>query len=202
MPPAVPVLTDLDSLRADIEFDATLRGHDLHFRSTWGIFSPREVDAGTQLLIDRIDVNPTDDCLDLGCGYGPIGVTLARLAPEGQTLLVDKDFVALDYARANIEANATTNAEVLSSNGLDAVPPEREFDLVGSNVPAKVGNELITLFVADSWARLRPGGRLYLVTLTGMRKFVRRVIEQQCGDYEKVKQGPVYTLHRAVRASD
>ena len=129
-------------------------------------------------------------------------VTLARLAPEGHTLLVDKDFVALDYARANIEGNRTTNAEVLASNGLDAIPSDREFDIVASNIPAKVGNELITLFVADSWARLRPGGRLYLVTLTGMRKFVRRVIEQQCGTYEKVKQGPVYTLHLAQRPAE
>lgn len=198
----MPAATNLDAFRADIEFDATIRGHDLHFRSTWGLFSPREIDAGTQLLLDRIEVNPTDDCLDLGCGYGPIGVTLARLAPEGHTLLVDKDLVALDYARTNIERNRAANAEVLASNGLAAIGADREFDLVASNIPAKVGNELITLFVADSWARLRPGGSLYLVTLTGMRKFVRRVIEQQCGNYEKVKQGPVYTLHRAVRASD
>ena len=58
---------------------------------------------------------------------------------------------------------------------------------------------LTTLIVADAWARLRPGGSLSLVTLTGMRKFVQRVIQQQCGVYEKVKQGPVYTVHRAAK---
>jgi 16S rRNA G1207 methylase RsmC len=129
-------------------------------------------------------------------------MTLATLAPEGRTLLVDKDFVALDYARANLERNAIANAEVLLSNGLDAIPPDRRFDVVATNLPAKIGNELTTLFIADSWARLRPGGRLYLVTLSGMRKFVQRVIQEQCGTYEKVKQGRVHTVHRAVRASD
>lgn len=193
--------TDLDALRADLEISATLRGQALRLRSTWGLFSPREIDAGTKLLLELIEVNANDDCLDLGCGYGPVGLTLARLAPEGRTLLVDKDFVAVDYARANVELNGVSNAEVLASNGLASIPPDRTFDLIATNLPAKIGNEMTTLLVADAWARLRPGGRLYLVTLTGMRKFVQRVIEEQCGSYEKVKQSRVYTVHRAVRTS-
>jgi len=191
--------TDLDALRADIEVKTTLRGHTLRLRSTWGLFSPREIDAGTKLLLDLIEVDPNDDCLDLGCGYGPIGLTLARLAPEGNTLLVDKDLVAIDYARTNVELNKITNAEVLPSNGLEAIPADCTFDLVATNLPAKIGNELTTILVADAWARLRPGGRLYLVTLTGMRKFVQRVIQEQCGTYEKVKQSRVYTVHRAIQ---
>ena len=194
--------TDLDQLREDLEVSATLRGHALTLRSTWGLLSPREIDAGTRLLLDLIEVNPTDDCLDLGCGYGAIGLTLARLAPQGRTLLVDKDLVAVDYTSTNIELNAVPNAEVLASNGLDAIPADRTFDLIATNLPAKIGNELTTLFIADAWARLRPGGSLYLVTLTGMRKFVRRVIEQQCGTYEKVKQSRVYTVHRAERFNE
>jgi 16S rRNA (guanine1207-N2)-methyltransferase len=189
----------IDQLREDIEFDVTLRDRTFHLHSTWGLFSPREVDIGTHLLLDRIEVKPTDDCLDIGCGYGPIGLTLARLAPEGQTLLVDKDFVAVEFAQKNAKTNAIDNVEVLLSNGLAQIPPDRKFDLVATNLPAKIGNELTTLIVADSWARLRPGGRLYLVTLSGMRKFIQRVVQQQCGTYEKVKQGGIYTLHRAVK---
>ena len=197
-----PDRPELDALRANLEFDATLRGRRFAFHTTWGLFSPRAVDAGTRLLLDHVEVRPTDDCLDLGCAYGAIGMTLAALAPEGRTLLVDKDFVALDYARANLERNAIANAEVLLSNGLDQILPDRTFDVVATNLPAKIGNELTTLVIADSWARLRPGGRLYLVTLSGMRKFVQRVIQEQCGTYEKVKQGRIHTVHRAVRASE
>jgi 16S rRNA (guanine1207-N2)-methyltransferase len=199
----VPVPTEqtqnLDQLREDIEFETTLRDRNFRFHSTWGLFSPREIDVGTHLLLDRIEVSPTDDCLDIGCGYGAIGLTLALLAPEGRTLLVDKDFVAVEYAEKNARANAIDNAEALLSNGLAQVPTDREFNLVATNLPAKIGNELTTLIVADAWARLRPGGRLYLVTLSGMRKFIQRVIHRQCGTYEKVKQGGIYTLHRAVK---
>ena len=89
---------DINQLRKDIVFDITLRGFDLTFNTTWGTFSPREIDEGTVMLLDRIEVNDTDNCLDLGCGYGPIGITMAKLAPEGQTTLVDRDFIAVEYS--------------------------------------------------------------------------------------------------------
>ena len=72
----------LSRLREDIHFEAQLAGELLQFNTTWGLFSPREIDEGTQLLLKHINVSPTDHCLDLGCGYGPIGITLARLAPQ------------------------------------------------------------------------------------------------------------------------
>ncbi len=187
----------LDRLRADIEFEATLAGQALRFRTTWGLFSAREIDSGTRLLLDHIEVRPDDDCLDLGCGYGAIGLTLARLAPAGRTLLVDKDFVAVEYARKNAELNGIANAEVLLSNGLRDVPAGRRFTLIASNIPARAGNEMLTLMIADARARLEPGGRLYLVGLTGMRKFVQRVMHEHFGNYEKLKQGPDYTVARA-----
>lgn len=192
---------DIERLRSDIVFRDELREQQLTFHTRWGLFSPREIDAGTRLLIDRMEVRPDDDCLDLGCGYGPIGLVMARLAPNGTTQFVDKDFVAVEYAEKNARANAIDNVDVLLSNGFTQIPTDRDFNLIATNLPAKIGNELTTLIVADAWARLRPGGRLYLVTLSGMRKFIQRVIQQQCGTYEKVKQGGIYTLHRAVKPS-
>lgn len=189
---------DLDRLREDIAFEATLAGHALRFRTTWGLFSPREIDAGTRLLLGHVEVRPDDDCLDLGCGYGAIGLTLARLASAGRTLLVDKDFVAVEYARKNAALNGIANAEVLLSNAFRDVPAERRFTLIASNIPARAGNEMLTLMIADARARLAPGGRLYLVGLTGMRRFVQRVMQEQFGNYEKLKQGPDYTVARSV----
>ncbi len=188
----------LDRLRADIELDADLAGQRLHLRSTWGLFSPREIDSGTRLLLDRIEVREDDDCVDVGCGYGAIGLTLARLAPRGRTLLLDKDFVAVEYARKNAAANGIANAEAMLSNGFRDVDPARRFTLVASNIPARAGNEMLTLMIADARDRLLPGGRLYLVGLTGMRRFVQRVIQEHFGNYEKLKQGPDYTVARAT----
>ena len=199
-PPALDSLeARVDAYRRDVEFDATIRGQALRFRTTWGLFSPREVDEGTALLIDAIDVRPTDDCFDLGCGYGAIGLTLARLAPQGETWMVDRDFVAVDYARANAEANGITNARVMLSNAFAAIPADQRFDLVLSNLPAKVGNESLTLMIADAYAHLNAGGRLYVVTISGMRRFIERTFEEVFGNYEKVKQGRQHTVAMAVR---
>jgi 16S rRNA G1207 methylase RsmC len=189
----------LDRLRADIDFSAELGGRVLHLYSTWGLFSPREIDEGTRLLLDHVEVTPGDDCLDLGCGYGPIGLTLAALAPAGQTLMVDKDFIAVDYANRNAARNGLGNARAQLSNGFAQIDPTLRFDLIASNIPAKVGKELLAILLHDAHARLRPGGRLYLVTINGLRQYMKRNLGEVFGNYDKVKQGPHYTVALAVR---
>lgn len=188
----------LNLLREDLVFRETLRGQPLTFRSTWGTFSPREVDEGSRLLIDRLEIDPADDCLDLGCGYGPIGLTMARLAPEGQTLMVDRDFKAVEYAQKNARTNGIDNAEAMLSNGLEAVG-DRRFDVIASNIPAKVGKEMLYLFTYDSLDHLEPGGRFYVVTINGLRDFFKRVLKEVFGNYKKVKQGRNYTVAMAEK---
>lgn len=190
----------LDKLRQDIVFSDELRGEKLTFHTTWGIFSPREVDEGSRMLLDFMEIREEDDCLDLGCGYGPIGMTMARLAPKGHTILVDKDFVAVDYANKNIALNRIANAEALLSNGFGAVG-DRKFDLIASNIPAKVGNEMLYLFLYDALAHLKPGGRLYVVTITGLRQFIKRSFNEVFGNYDKLKQGKTYTVAMAEKTA-
>lgn len=117
------MLTDkeIKDLRKDIVFSETLKDIPFVFHSTWGIFSPRNIDEGTLLLMKYLDIKETDDCLDLGCGYGPIGLTMAKLAPKGSTTLVDKDFKAVEYSNINAELNQIKNAEALLSNGFDQI---------------------------------------------------------------------------------
>jgi 16S rRNA G1207 methylase RsmC len=190
----------LDRLREDIVFQTELRGRTLTLHSTWGLFSPREVDEGTRLLLRHLQVGPEEDCLDLGCGYGPVGLTLAALAPRGRTLMVDKDFVAVDYSRRNAEINRIDNARAQLSDGFRHVDPALRFDVVASNLPAKVGKEALSLYLHDARDRLRPGGRLYVVTVNGLRPFIRRNLSEVFGNYEKLKQGAHYTVAMARRA--
>ncbi|MFP4062433.1 MAG: class I SAM-dependent methyltransferase [Halochromatium sp.] len=189
----------LAALRAPISFETELRGQRLRLESTWGLFSPREIDEGTRLLLQHVKLKPEADCLDLGCGYGPIGLTLAALAPQGRTLMVDKDFVAVDFAQRNAARNRLENASSRLSNGFEQVPPEMRFDLIASNVPAKVGKELLSILLHDAHARLRPGGQLYLVTISGLRAFIKRNLEEVFGNYDKLKQGAHYTVALAER---
>lgn len=189
----------LAALRAPIQLETDLRGQRLRFESTWGLFSPREIDEGTRLLLQQVKLEPDADCLDLGCGYGPIGLTLASLAPRGQTLMVDKDFVAVEFAQRNAALNRLTNARSLLSNGFAQIPPELRFGLIASNVPAKVGKELLSILLHDAHARLRPGGQLYLVTISGLRAFIKRNLQEVFGNYDKLKQGAHYTVALAER---
>ncbi len=190
----------LDSYRQDINFSATLAGQTLHFKTTWGIFSPREIDAGTQLLMQHMVIKPDDDCFDLGCGYGPIGLTMAKRAPNGQTLLVDKDFMAVEYSNTNAELNNIVNAKAMLSNGFQHIDPSLQFDVIASNVPAKVGKEMMSLMLHDAYQHLKTDGRLYLVTINGLRQYMKRNLKDVFGNYKKIKQGKTYTVHLSTKA--
>ncbi len=194
------MLTDKEvkKLREDIVFSETLKGFPFVFHTTWGIFSPRNIDDGTLLLLKYLEINEADDCLDLGCGYGPIGLTMAKLAPKGKTTLVDKDFKAVEYSNINAELNQIKNAEALLSNGFDQINKHR-FNVVVSNIPAKVGNEMLSLFLYDAYKQMKHGGKIYVVTITGLRKYIKRNFIEVFGNYKKLKQGPSYTVAMAIK---
>lgn len=186
--------------RADRVIRVALGDRGFVFASTWGLFSPTEIDAGTRLLLETLDPAPDDDCLDLGCGYGPIGCYLAWRAPQGRTLMVDRDFVAVEYAARNVALNGLANAEACLSNGLAQVG-ERRFDLIASNLPAKVGRELYRIFVEDAWSHLRPGGRFYAVMIRQLWPALQREVERVGGQAEKLREGPRHVVLRARRQS-
>lgn len=186
----------LDKLRQDIIVKDTLCGHNLQFHTTWGLFSPKTIDEGSRLLLDHIEVNRGDNTLDLGCGYGPLGLTLAKLAPEGTSTLVDKDFVAVEYSQKNAQLNKINNTNIFLSNGFDQVE-RSDFDLIVSNLPAKTGKELYYLYFYDALARMNPGARFYVVTISGLRKFIAKAFDEVFGNYKKLKQGKTYTVAMA-----
>jgi 16S rRNA G1207 methylase RsmC len=72
--------------------------HDLTLKTRWGVFSPRSIDDGTLLLMKYLKVGEADKCLDLGCGYGPIGLAVAKSCPKGEVHMVDNDFIAVETA--------------------------------------------------------------------------------------------------------
>lgn len=187
-----------DQLKEDIIFETTLREQHLCFHTTWGLFSPRTIDEGTQLLLRYLSVEDGDVTLDLGCGYGTIGLTVAKMTPHGTVHLVDKDFVALEFARKNADINNIRNCEIYLSNALSTVG-DVQFDTVISNLPAKVGRELLYIILSDAKAHLRPGGQIVVVTISGLKEYIKRNFKEVFGNYEKLKQGRAYTVARAVK---
>ena len=181
----------------EVEFRTELRGMPLTFSATWGLFSPKAIDAGTQLLIEHLDIQENDTCLDLGCGYGAIGITLAKCEQTATVYMADKDFVAVDYTRKNVQQNQLQNCHVLLSNGFSHLP-DIQFDLIASNLPANVGKELLQIFLTDAKQHLKPDGRLYVVTISGLRAFIKRNFLSIFGNYQKVKQRHTHTVAMAI----
>jgi len=194
------VLNDLKNYNRKIRQDLSIEYRGLRFSTTWGLFSPRAIDDGSRLLLDFLELETTDDCLDLGCGYGVLGLCMAKLAPDGHTLMVDKDFVAVDYAEKNRIHNRIDNASCILSNGFNQIP-HQQFDVIVSNIPAKVGKEMLYIYLFDALEYLKPGGSFYIVTITGLRQFFKRGFNEVFGHYEKIKQGKTYTVARGIKQS-
>src|SRR4051812_3520224 len=112
-----------------------LRGFDLRLATQPGVFSDDAVDPGTRLLVEAIHVSPTARVLDLGCGYGPIGIVAAKLATKGEVVLVDSDIRATRLAQRNLELNGVTNATVVLGDGTHDLPPKQKFHVIVSNPP-------------------------------------------------------------------
>jgi len=191
-------MTDIARLKQDIVFQSELKGTPLTFHSTWGVFSPREIDAGTHLLLKHLTLSEQEIALDIGCGYGPLGLAIAANS-SGEVHLVDKDFVAVEYANKNAQVNGLKHAKAYLSNGLSAVPKEMRFTTVVSNIPAKVGKEMLLILLHDVNQPLAPGGQFVVVTINGLRQYMKRNFMEVFGNYQKVKQGKDYTISRCIK---
>ena len=136
------------------------RGKSLTFQTDSGVFSRGELDQGSRLLIDALPAL-SGDVLDLGCGWGAIGVAVARANREARVVMADVNHRALGLAKDNCARNGVT-AEVIESDGMAAVMG-RTFDAVITNPPIRAGKQVIYKMFADGAQCLKEGGALYLV---------------------------------------
>jgi 16S rRNA (guanine1207-N2)-methyltransferase len=140
-----------------------LRGFDLEFWTDAGVFSKGGIDFGSKLLIETMQIPVDARVLDLGCGYGPIGITAAKLAHQGSVLMVDINERAVELSRKNLIQNSVKNAEVRVSNLFDAVEEQERFDRILTNPPIRAGKAVVHQIFADSVYRLKPEGELWVV---------------------------------------
>jgi 16S rRNA (guanine1207-N2)-methyltransferase len=144
----------------------TIRADDLPggaytFETRAGVFSWDGVDPGTRLLLAHAAMRPGERVLDLGCGFGVLGIVASRITGS-RTTLVDVDALAIGCARRNVAINAVSGASVVPSDGFCGLPGSR-FDLVLSNPPTHQGARVALAFAAGSAAHLSPSGRLCVV---------------------------------------
>ncbi len=183
--------------------DLYLGGEALEFDVSQTLFSSYQVDTGTIHLLKSLQESPllhrTDVAepriLDLGCGYGPLGLTLARLNPDSQVHLVDRDALALVFARHNAERNHITGVTVEGSLGYDDVArcdvagrdvagrdvagrdaANHTYDLIVSNIPGKAGESVIRAMLLDAHHYLEQGGHAAVVVVEPLEAFVKATL--------------------------
>ena len=134
-------------------------GVQSQFTTDAGVFSRDGLDTGTRALLEALP--PIHGrALDLGCGWGPVGVTLARKYPDAQIVMTDVNQRAVDLSVRNLAANGA-RAAVCQGDGFENV--SGNFDFVITNPPIRAGKAAIYGMFADARDRLNPGGQLYIV---------------------------------------
>ncbi|WP_338450514.1 class I SAM-dependent methyltransferase [Niallia oryzisoli] len=141
----------------------TLRNTSFRFKTDNGVFSKKEVDFGSKLLIETFDMPEVPgDILDVGCGYGPIGLSIAKQWPGRTINMIDVNLRALQLAKENSELNGIGNVVIYESDRLSAVK-EKEFAVILTNPPIRAGKEVIFDIYEQSYHSLLPQGELWVV---------------------------------------
>ena len=146
------------------EVGTTLAGIDVAVETAPGVFSSSRIDLGTSVLLRIVPPPPEGNLLDLGCGWGPIALTMALLQPRARVWAVDVNERALDLVRSNAErvAKVASAAEVIATSP-DDVPDDVTFDAIWSNPPVRIGKEALHGLLARWLPRLAPGAEAHLV---------------------------------------
>ncbi|MFY0761071.1 class I SAM-dependent methyltransferase [Metabacillus dongyingensis] len=142
----------------------TLRGNSFHFQSDRGVFSKSEVDFGSRLLIETFTIpDQKGDLLDVGCGYGPIGISLAKDFKDLTVDMIDVNERAVELAKVNAEANGVKNVRIIASNLFENVDPSKKYAAVLTNPPIRAGKKVVHEIFEKSFESLLPGGELWIV---------------------------------------
>lgn len=173
----------VDVRQVDPHFKKTVtldhRGRRLELRVAQDLFSSHEVDVGTRLLLRTLSGQEHESLrlvLDLGCGYGPIGLGLKAAAAGRAIHMVDRDALALEYSRENAALNGFDDVQVYGSLGYGDVRAAG-FDLIVSNIPAKAGAPVIERLLLDAAELLGPGGLVAVVVIAPLLASVAAILE-------------------------
>jgi len=178
-----------------------LRGHDFEFLTASGVFSHRRVDTGTRLLVESMRLPAEGEALDLGCGYGPIGIAAAKLEPRLQVWMTDVNQRAVALAEENARRNRVGNVRLLAGylyEGLEG----RSFDVILTNPPISAGiGKVVEPLIEGSVRHLKPGGSLQMVVRTTKGgSSLKALLEHHYGGLEVVARRSGYRVLKAGRS--
>lgn len=148
------------------QLEVRIRNVDLKLITDAGIFSKNRLDPGTKLLIESLPLS-TDlkEVFDLGCGYGPIGLTVAKLLPESTVYMSDINERAVELGIKNAQLNGITNVVIKPGDGFEAFSGQK-FDMIITNPPIRAGKQVMYGLIDQAYEALHNDGWLVLVIKT------------------------------------
>lgn len=157
-----------------------------------GVFSTQRIDEGTRLLLAHLPARPPRSLLEIGCGYGALGLPIAAKFPDCRALLLDRDLLAVRACEHNARQLGLANAAVVPGLGFRDVAPLERWDLVLCNVPARIGPAFIGHLLTEGRARLAQGGEVRVVVIRDLERAVEAVA---IDGLARIARGPRHTVY-------
>jgi 16S rRNA (guanine1207-N2)-methyltransferase len=144
-------------------FTEVINNIQLQFKTSPKLFSPGRVDKGTLAMLKHAAFTPEDKVLDLGCGYGAVGIAAAKVTSPSNVVMCDIDPAAISYANENAVLNDAAGIRIIQSDGFKNLD-DTGFTIILSNPPYHTDFAVAKHFIEKGFNRLTVGGRLLMVT--------------------------------------
>lgn len=174
---------------------------DLKFTTDAGVFSKMRVDYGSGVLIKKMpDVNfPSNNILDVGTGYGPLGLFAAKFWPTQTVEMVDVNQRGLDLAKKNAELNHIDNVAIFVSDVYSNIAPEKKYGLIVTNPPIRAGKKVVSNILSGAKSHLVGGGVLLVVIQKKQGEpSARKLLTKTFGNCTILKRDKGYYVLQAV----
>jgi 16S rRNA (guanine1207-N2)-methyltransferase len=177
----------------------------ISFNTGTGVFSGKRVDYGTQLLIEAI-LDETREggslkFLDIGCGYGPLGITMARFSPGFEVHMTDVNQRALELSAENTRLNRLDNVKVYESDLYGSI--HETFDIIATNPPIRAGKLVVYGIFEGAYERLAPGGMFYCVIQKKQgAESAEKKLASIFGNCICINKGAGFRVMKSVKKSD
>ncbi|MEI7838461.1 MAG: methyltransferase [bacterium] len=178
-----------------------VKNHKLVFGTLPDLFSPKNIDVGSKLLIDEIIKSDIvyKNALDWGCGWGYMAIFLAFSNPKSFVTAIDSDIAAVKISQDNKTLNHLKNLEIIPSYGYDGLGKNITYDLIVSHPPTHRGRQIVEDMISESYNHLDKGGSLYLVVEARLKSWVARSLKQNFAEYKLVKRTSKHVVLRAKK---
>lgn len=172
----------------------SLAGTNIKFESSPDLFSPKNLDRGSELLLKCLVGSEFETALDWGCGWGAMALWMAKYRPDAKITAIDSDIAAIKAANINKESNGLANMNIIASHGFSELEADDHFDLIVSNPPTHRGRDVVDGMIAQSRTRLNPNGRLVLVVEARIKPWAARQMKEVFGDYKILQRGSKHVV--------